>query len=345
MARKNKGQASVCELEEQFSRGILCHHSDCYHGLTSSVAFPLTDAPRKTPVPDSDNATPHEHPRKFGNPLNMIEIGSTYHLEVVKQTEFGFYLDAENLGEILLPTKHAPDDLNIDDQVEVFLYLDSDDRPIATTQIPKAEVGEFAYLEVKDNTPIGAFLDWGLDKDVLVPFAEQHRPMNVGDSYIVFLYLDNQGRITATSKIDKIVLEDDQHDFRAQQVVDLLIGNSTELGWKAIVDQSHWGLLYKDEVDQRLSFGLSIQGYVKHVRADGKIDLSLKSGQQIRDEYSQVIQDYLRDHDGFAPVHDKSTPAQIFALFGMSKGQFKNTIGGLYKQKLISIDQDGIRLI
>ena len=275
----------------------------------------------------------------------MIEIGNTYLLEVVKQTDFGFFLDAEDLGEILLPTKHAPDDISIGSTIEVFLYLDSEDRPIATTQTPIAEVGEFACLQVKDNNQVGAFLDWGLDKDVLVPFAEQHRPMIVGQSYIVFLYLDNQDRITATSKIDKIVLEDDEHNFYPQQPVELIIANSTELGFKAIVDQSHWGLLYKDDVDQRLSFGQTIQGYIKRVREDGKIDLSLQSGQQIRDNYSQVIQDYLSDHDGFAPVHDKSPPAQISELLGMSKGQFKKAIGGLYKQKIIQIEKDGIRLV
>ena len=257
----------------------------------------------------------------------MIKIGRTYNLEVVKETEFGVYLDAEDLGEILLPKKHTPDNLSVGDTAEVFLYL------------------EFAYLKVKENTQFGAFLDWGLDKDVLVPFAEQHRPMTVGHSYIVFLYLDNQGRITATSKIDKVVKEDDQHNFCPQQPVDLIIGNSTELGFKAIVDQSHWGLLYKDEVDQRLSFGQSIQGYIKYIREDGKIDLSLKSGRQIRDTYSQIILDFLRDHDGFASVHDKSPPAQIDKLFGMSKGQFKKAIGGLYKQKVITIEKDGIRLV
>ncbi len=275
----------------------------------------------------------------------MIEIGDTYDLDVVKKTEFGVYLDAQNLGEILLPTKHSPEDVEIGDTVEVFLYLDSEDRPIATTQTPIAEVGEFAYLKVKDKTPIGAFLDWGLDKDVLVPFAEQHRPMVVGDSYIVFLYLDNQDRIAATSKIDKIVLSDDQHDFRPQQAVNLIIGNSTELGFKAIVDNSHWGLLYKDEVEQRLSFGQSLQGYIKNVREDGKIDLTLKSIRQTRDGQSQTIQDYLRDHNGYAAVHDKSPPAQISELFGMSKGQFKKAIGGLYKRKIITIEKDGIRLV
>lgn len=275
----------------------------------------------------------------------MIHIGRTYNLDVVKDTEFGLYLDAENLGEILLPTKHAPNNLRIGDTVEVFLYLDSEDRPIATTQTPIAEVGEFAYLEVKENTQIGAFLDWGLDKDVLVPFAEQHRPMTEGESYIVFLYLDNQDRIAATSLIDKIVLDDDQHDFRPQQSVDLIIANSTELGFKAIVDHSHWGLLYRDEVDQRLSFGQSIQGYIKHIREDGKIDLSLRSSQQIRDNYSQVIQDYLRDHSGFAAVHDKSSPEEISDLLGMSKGQFKKAIGALYKQRVITIEKNGIRLV
>lgn len=273
----------------------------------------------------------------------MIQLGQTHTLNVVRETEFGLYLDAENLGEILLPSKHAPADLAIDDPVEVFLYLDSEDRPVATTQTPKAEVGQFAYLQVKDNTPVGAFLDWGLDKDVLVPFAEQHRPMNVGDCYLVYLYLDNQERIAATSKIDKVVAEDDEHDFRPQQMVELIIGSSTELGYKAIVNHSHWGLLYRDEVDQRLSFGQSINGFIKHVREDGKIDLCLQSSWQIRDKSSQVIQDYLRHHDGFAPIHDKSPPEQISNLLGMSKKQFKKAIGALYKQRLISIDKDGIR--
>ena len=275
----------------------------------------------------------------------MIQIGRTYQLKVVRDTDFGVYLDAEDLAEVLLPSKYVPDNLSVDDTVEVFLYLDSEDRPVATTQTPKVQVGEFGYLEVKDNTQVGAFLDWGLDKDVLVPFAAQHRPLTVGNFYLVFLYLDKLDRITATSKVDKVVLEDDEHDFYPQQKVNLIIGNSTELGFKAIVDHSHWGLLYKDEVHQQLSFGQSIQGYIKHVREDGKIDLSLTSGLESRDNYSQAIQDYLRDHDGFAPVHDKSAPAEIANLFGMSKGQFKKAIGGLYKQRIITIEKDGIRLV
>lgn len=275
----------------------------------------------------------------------MIQIGQTYQLTVLKKSEFGFFLDAENLGEILLPTRHAPTVLNIDDSVEVFLYVDSEDRPIATTQVPKAEVGEFAYLEVKENTRIGAFLDWGLDKDVLLPFAEQHRKLHVGQSYLVFLYLDDKDRITATSKIDKIVMENDQHNFQPQQEVDLIIGNSTDLGYKAIVDNSHWGLLYKNEVTERLSFGQSLLGFIKYVRPDGRIDLSLKSSRDIRDEYTETIRAYLDEHDGFAPVHDKSAPAEIFDLLRMSKGQFKKAIGGLYKRHIITIEKDGIRLV
>ena len=276
----------------------------------------------------------------------MIKIGRTYELDVVKATDFGFYLDAENLGEILLPNKHAPNDLTEGDYLEVFLYLDSEDRPVATTQIPKAYVGEFAYLEVVANTSVGAFLDWGLDKDLLVPFSEQHRPMEVGHSYLVYVYINNaDNRIVATSKIDKIIDDDKAHDFKAQQAVNLIIANSTDLGYKAIINNSHWGVLYKNEVHQRLSFGQSIKGFIKHVRPDGKLDLSLQGGQVTRDKNTTLILDYLRNKNGFAPVHDKSDPKLISELFGMSKGAFKKAIGGLYKQRVISIEKDGIRLL
>lgn len=276
----------------------------------------------------------------------MLTIGKTYKLEVIKAVEFGFYLDAENLGEVLLPGKYAPDDLAEGDSIEVFLYLDSEDRPVATTQKPRASVGEFAYLRVVDNTRIGAFLDIGLEKDVLVPFSEQHRPMEVGQSYLVYLYLDKvHGRITASSKIDKFLDDDKPHNFKPQQAVDLIIANSTELGYKAIVNHSHWGVLYKNEVHQRLSFGQQIKGYIKHVRPDGKLDLSLQGGQQTRDKYAAIIVNYLKKQDGFAPVHDKSDPKLIAELFGMSKAAFKKSIGGLYKQRVISIEKDGIRLL
>lgn len=276
----------------------------------------------------------------------MITLGKTYELDVVKEVDFGFYVDAENLGEILLPLKHAPAELKLNDSIEVFLYLDSEDRPVATTQQPKAQVGEFAYLKVLAMTEVGAFLDWGLDKDVLVPFVEQHVRMEEGHSYLVYLYLDNvHDRITASSKIDKFIDDEQPHHFKPKQAVDLIIANSTDLGFKAIINHTHWGVLYSDEVHQRLSFGQYKKGFIKQIRPDGKIDLTLHGGQETRDKYAKIILIYLNKQNGFAPVHDKSDPKLISRLFGMSKGSFKKAIGGLYKQKIISIEKDGIRLL
>ena len=188
----------------------------------------------------------------------MITLGNTYQLDVIKVLDFGFYLDAKELGEVLLPGKHAPNDLVVGSSVYVFLYLDSEDRPIATTKVPKAKVGEFAYLKAVARTHVGTFLDWGLEKDVLVPFAEQHVPMDVDKSYLVYLYLDkNDGRIVASSKINKYLDDERPHDFTPQQQVDLIIANTTDLGFKAIINNSHWGVLYKNDVFQTLSFGQS----------------------------------------------------------------------------------------
>jgi uncharacterized protein len=276
----------------------------------------------------------------------MITIGKTYTLNVVKKVEFGFYLDAEDLYEVLLPNKSCPRDLSVGDSIKVFLYLDSEDRPIATTQKPKAQLGEFAYLPVVDVNDMGAFLNWGLEKDLFVPFAEQHRPMEVGRSYIVYLYLDKlKGRITASSKIDKFLDDEKPHDFIPQQAVKLLIANSTDLGYKAIINNSHWGVLYKNDVHQRLSFGQSIDGFIKYIRPDRKIDLSLQGGKETRDKYEKIILDHLKKQDGYASVHDKSDPKLISELFGMSKKAFKKAIGSLYKQKIIIIEKDSIHLV
>ena len=276
----------------------------------------------------------------------MITLGNTYQLDVIKVLDFGFYLDAKELGEVLLPGKHAPNDLVVGSSVYVFLYLDSEDRPIATTKFPKAKVGEFAYLKAVARTHVGTFLDWGLEKDVLVPFAEQHVPMDVDKSYLVYLYLDkNDGRIVASSKINKYLDDERPHDFTPQQQVDLIIANTTDLGFKAIINNSHWGVLYKNDVFQTLSFGQSKKGFIKRIREDGKIDLSLQGGKETRDKYTKIILNYLEKKDGFAPVHDKSSPEIIADTFGMSKGAFKKAIGGLYKQRIITIGKDGIRLV
>ena len=276
----------------------------------------------------------------------MFSIGKTYKLPVLKMTPQGAYLDAQDLGEVLLPTKYCPEDINTGDHLSVLIYLDSASRLIATTQTPKVEVGSFAYLQAVSNSDFGTFLDWGLDKDLLAPFGEQHRPMETGHFYLVYVYLNNaDGRITASSKIEKFLDDEADHEFEVGEQVDLIIANSTELGFKAIINHSHWGLLYKDEVHERLSFGDSRRGYIKLLRPDNKIDLALKEEQYTRDKYAQTILNYLEEHGGFAEVHDKSDPALIQELFGMSKKTFKKTIGGLYKQRIIVIKADGIHLI
>ena len=275
----------------------------------------------------------------------MLTLGQTYTLKVLKMTEQGAYVDGEDLGEILLPTKFCPPDLAADDQLPVFLYQDSETRLIVTTQTPKVQVGEFAYLKVVANTEYGAFMDWGLDKDLLAPFGEQHVPMEVDRSYLVYVYLNNaDGRITASSKIEKFLDDQGAHDFAPGQQVDPIIANSTDLGFKAIINHSNWGLLYKDEVHERLSFGQYRRGFIKFVRPDGKIDLALKEEQDTRDQYTLTMVNYLKGHDGFAAVHDKTDPAIIQELFGMSKKSFKKVIGRLYKQRIIKIQADGIHL-
>ena len=275
----------------------------------------------------------------------MLTLGQTYTLQVLKMTEQGAYVDGDELGEILLPTKFCPPGLEPGSELPVFLYQDSETRLIVTTQIPKVQVGEFAYLQVVANSDYGSFMDWGLDKDLLAPFGEQHVPMQVDRSYLVYVYLNNaDGRITASSKIEKFLDDQAPHDFTPGQPVDLIIANSTDLGFKAIINHSHWGLLYKDEVHERLSFGQSKRGFIKFVRPDGKIDLALRVEQETRDQYTLSVLDYLKRHDGFAAVHDKTDPAIIQKLFGMSKKTFKKVIGGLYKQRIIEIQDDGIRL-
>jgi len=275
----------------------------------------------------------------------MLTIGHSYILNVVKDVEFGFYVDAENMGEVLLPTRYCPTGLSVDDHLPVFLYLDSDDRPIATTQEPKTEVGQFSYLMVVDNTDFGTFLDWGLEKDLLVPFGEQHVPMEVGHSYLVYTYVGiKDGRILASSKIDKFLDDEKPHDFKPRQRVNLIIANSTDLGFKAIINHSHWGVLYRNEVHERLSFGQYKNGFIKFIRPDGKIDLSLDGGQQLRDKNLNTVITHLKKQDGFSSVHDKSDPREIQSIFGMSKKSFKKAIGTLYKQRAIVIERDGIRL-
>jgi predicted RNA-binding protein (virulence factor B family) len=275
----------------------------------------------------------------------MLQPGKVYTLQVIEFADYGVYLGAGDGDRVLLPRRHVPAGTAVGDDIQVFVYLDSEDRPVATTQTPHAMVGQFAYLPVVDRNAVGAFLDWGLEKDLLVPFMEQHRPMEEERSYLVYIYVDKvHGRIVASSKIDKFLDDDKPHRFNAGQPVDLIIANSTDLGFKAIINHQHWGVLHSADVSQRLSFGQSIKGFIKHVRPDGRIDLSLRPAVDVLDEQGAVIVAYLKKQGGFAPVHDKSSPDEIARLFRLSKAAFKKSIGRLYKQGVIDIRPDGIQL-
>lgn len=277
----------------------------------------------------------------------MALIGRFNSLQVVKHTDFGLYLDGGADGEILLPRRYVPKDepSEVGDWLNVFLYLDSDDRPIATTLKPKAQVGQFASLKVVQINRIGLFLDWGLPKDLLLPHSEEKRPLQVGDYCVVYLYLDERTRrITATARLDRY-LDRTQARYQAGQAVDLLVVEPTPLGFKAIIDGQHWGLIHKNEAFKFLRGGMREQGYIKEMRADGRISLSLQPvGQEARDTLSEQILARLREQDGVLAVSDKSPPEQISRLFGVSKGNFKKAIGGLYKQGLIEIHDDRIQL-
>jgi len=276
----------------------------------------------------------------------MAAIGLMNELEVVKEVDFGVYLDGGELGEILLPKRYVPENCKVGSQLEVFIYLDSEDRVIATTEKPLAMVGDFATLKVVSTTPIGAFMDWGLMKDLLVPFREQQFPMEEGRNYLVFVYIDDETqRIVGSSRLDKFV-DNLPVDYEPGEEVDLIIAGKTDLGYKAIIDNSHWGLIFKNEVFQPLKTGDRLKGYIKNIRPDEKIDLVLqKPGYEKIDSIAQSVLDRLKEAGNFLPVNDKTDPIEISKTFGISKKNFKKAIGSLYKQRLITIEEDGIRLV
>lgn len=276
----------------------------------------------------------------------MTEIGKINTLEVVRETDNGLYLDGKDLGEILMPHKFITDEIRESNEAAVFVYSDSEDRLVATTETPFAKVGEFAFLKVVSLSRFGAFLDWGLPKDLLAPFREQKADMVEGRSYLVYIYLDLQTkRIAASAKLDKY-LDNTPPEYETGDEVQLLIAEETDLGYKAIVNNEHWGILYKDQIFQPLSKGQKIKGYINKIRDDEKIDLLLeKPGYGKVDAISQKILDELTQNKGFMAVSDKTSPEMIKAMFGISKKNFKKAIGGLYKKKIINFESDGIRLI
>ena len=276
----------------------------------------------------------------------MTEIGKINHLEVVKEVDFGIYLDGGDLGEILMPKRYIPEGTMPGDTIETFIYLDSEDRLVATTEKPLAMVDEFALLEVVSVTQVGAFLNWGLPKDLFVPFREQRQPMEEGKKYLVFVYLDtNTKRIAASSKIEQY-LDNIPVDYDLDEEVDLIIVNETDLGYNAIIDNSHFGILYKNEVFQPLNPGDRVQGYIKKIRTDGKIDLRLeKIGYEKITTFVDRIIVELQKNNGFLPLTDKSSPEEIYKTFKISKKNFKAAIGALYKKRFIALEENGIRLL
>jgi predicted RNA-binding protein (virulence factor B family) len=276
----------------------------------------------------------------------MVEIGKVNTLEVVRETDNGLYLDGRELGEILMPKKFITEEVRKLGWADVFVYTDSEDRLVATTEVPFVKVGEFAFLNVVAVTRFGAFLDWGLPKNLLVPFREQRANMVEGRSYLVYVFLDLlTNRIAATAKIDKY-LDNTPPEYKIGEEVDLLIAEETDLGYKAIVNSEHWGILYKNQLFQTIRSGDKLKGYVNKVRDDEKIDLLLeKPGYEKVDAISQKILDELKQNRGFMAVSDNTSPEMINALFGISKKNFKKAIGNLYKNRLITFDSDGIRLV
>ncbi len=278
----------------------------------------------------------------------MLKIGQFNELQVIKEVDFGYYLDSgeEKWGEILLPFNSAPKKCEVFDWLDVFIYFDSEDRIIATTESPHAIVGEFNLLRVASVERVGAFLDWGLQKDLLVPFSEQKIRLKTGRSYIVWVFLDDAtGRIVASTRLEKF-MDPNPGDYEVGQDVELLITKETDLGYKAIINNSHWGFLYQNEVFKKLRVGRKLRGFIQKLRDDGKIDLSLTPmGYEKVGDMADKILNLLVKNRGFLPVTSQTPPEKIYDMFGVSKKNYKKALGSLYKKRMVSIDSDGIRLV
>ena len=265
---------------------------------------------------------------------------------MVKQVPFGYYLDGGRIhGEILLPQNEVEGDVALDEEVEVFLYLDQEERLIATMRKPLAQVGDFAFLEVAWVNNFGAFLNWGLMKDLFVPFREQKMKMAKGQSYIVHIHLDeDSNRIMASAKVERY-LDPGIPPYRRGDEVEILVWQKTDLGFKVIVDNQWGGLLYDSQVFRDLRTGMRTRAYIRKVREDGKIDLTLtRQGQDGVADFSDILLAYLQDNGGYCPLGDKSPAEDISQTFNVSKKVYKKAIGDLYKRRLITITDEGIRL-
>ena len=274
----------------------------------------------------------------------MSELGKYNKLKILKEIEDGVYLDAGDFGELLLPSDQSPVDCQVGQTLEVFLYCDSEQRVIPTTKRPYAAVGQFFCLKVVDVLAVGAFLDWGLPKDLFVPFSEQKEVMEKGGSYVVYVYKDDRrNRVAASSRLDAF-LDKVPAIYQENEKVDLLICNQTDLGYKAIINDSHWGLLYREEVFQRLEYGQRVKGFIKKIREDGKINLSSQTqGYRKKDDLEKAIIARLNKKGGELTITDKSSPEAIYEVFGVSKKKYKMALGALYKARRIVIEDDVIK--
>ena len=277
----------------------------------------------------------------------MAEIGKKSKLTVVKRVDFGMYLDGGELGEILIPNRYVPVGCKPDDELEVFVYRDSDDRPIATTEEPYAQVGQCGHLQVASTSDFGAFMKWGVMKDLLVPFKHQRTPMHEGKSYTVFVFIDSSGRIAGSSKLNEHLKEEDDGQFFAEgQAVDLLVASRSDMGYKVVINNTHLGLIHHSDLLSKIYVGDKTEGYIKTLREDGKIDVTLQPfGEEGRDMLVNDILEFLKAEGGSMDITDKSSPKEILQAFGVSKSSFKKALGRLYKEKRILIGKDYVRLV
>ena len=275
----------------------------------------------------------------------MIQLGRMNSLSIIKIDEKGAWLDADDLGHVFVPQSQLPEAIKVGSTLAVFPYLDGDSELVISVDKPLAQVGEFAGMKVISASRIGAFLDWGLKKDLFVPANEQAKPMQTGHTYVVYVYLDRESRPTATSRLDHY-LSIEMPRYEPWEEVDLLICEQTDLGYKVIVNKKFWGLIFYNEIFTTIKIGQRTKGYIKKIHEDGKLDVTLnKPGLARKDEAGEKILARLQKQGGFLPVGDKSSPELIYSQFSMSKGTFKKAIGGLFKQGLIVIESDGIRLV
>ena len=280
--------------------------------------------------------------------MAQLKLGKRNLLKVLRIKEHGVYLEGGDIGDILLPKRYVPEGTKVGDTLDVFLYLDQEERPIATTETPLAKVGDFAYLKCTWVNEYGAFLDWGLMKNVFCPFHEQKKKMEIGESYIVYLYIDKESyRIAATAKVDRwLDNPNETGGLRPGQHVSLLVWQKTDLGFKVIIDNHFGGLVYQDQIFQYIHTGDRIDGYIQNVRPDGKVDVTLQpTGRRLTTDFAETLLQWLKDNGGHCDLGDKSDAEDIKRRFQVSKKTYKRAIGELYKRRLITLEETGISLV